>query len=43
MPISFVASKSLSTILICSLALVSGVFAMVYVTKAIRKNKKTDI
>ncbi|MDR1198450.1 MAG: hypothetical protein LBK94_05480 [Prevotellaceae bacterium] len=36
----FVADESLTIILICALALVSGVFALVYVMKAIRNNKK---
>ena len=35
----FVADESLEIILICSLALVSGIFALFYVLRCIKKNK----
>jgi hypothetical protein len=38
--IQFVADKSLAIILICSLALISGVYVLFYVKNCIKKNKK---
>ncbi|MDR2652939.1 MAG: hypothetical protein LBC68_11640 [Prevotellaceae bacterium] len=35
----FVADKSLAIILICALALISGIYALFYVKNCIRKNK----
>ena len=37
-----IVDKSLSIILICALALGSGIFALVYITKAIKKNKNRE-
>ncbi|MDR2652938.1 MAG: hypothetical protein LBC68_11635 [Prevotellaceae bacterium] len=36
----FIADKSLAIIIICALALISGIYALIYVMKAIKQNKK---
>jgi hypothetical protein len=36
----FVADKSLSIMFICSLSIVSGIFALFYVINIIKKNKR---
>jgi cytochrome c biogenesis factor len=40
--IQFAADKSLAIILICSLALISGVYALFYVKNCIKKNKRNQ-